>query len=355
VTPPPPHLAPNGAASSPEHPVGTVVTSHNPVTSKTEQALRWRLTDAGLPLHPGRSALQCGFDEASGSWPVLTPDFLITDSRVCVEFDSGYTHAGHEESDRRRNHLLADIGWTVVRLRTGGLPALGPYDVTTDTTSFTVAAVAALVESIGDAVEGRPGRVRHVAKAAPKNRTKSRLGSIAPHKRLENAFYAAWVLDSGETSRLVIMADGHFLGGTGAGWGTPAFIVRLGLDRLARAKWRGNLEELLSGLPDETLQPTSWFPWGDDLFTGVHADGVRPDRTFNVGAQAHIGTLDLPDVTTWTAESVACVGGGTLDLHPEAVDAGWRFADLRQLAGRDGGFQKYLLMRDGPRRGLWAA
>ncbi|ARC58302.1 hypothetical protein AS850_14550 [Frondihabitans sp. 762G35] len=339
----------------PEHPAGTVVASHNPVTSKTEQDLRQRLIHAGLPLHPGRSALQCGFDEVSGTWPVLTPDFLVTGSRVCVEFDSGYTHAGEENTDRRRNHLLAGIGWTVVRLRTGGLPALGPYDVTTETTSFTVAAVAALVESVRDAVEGRPGRVRHVPKAAPTKRKTSRLGSIARHKRLENAFYASWALDSGETARLVIMADGHFLGGTGAGWGTPAFIVRLGLDRLDRTKWRGNLEELLSDLPDEALRPTSWFPWGDELFTGVHADDVHVDRTFNVGAQAHIGTLNLPSVTTWTAESVACADGGTLELHPEAVDAGWRFADLRQHTGRDGVFQKYLLMRDGPRRGLQAA
>lgn len=328
--------------------------SHNPITSKTEQELRQRLTDAGLPLHPGRSAVQCGFDQDHRTWPVLTPDFLIRDSTVCVEFDSGYTHAGEEDADRRRNRLLADIGWTVVRLRTGGLPALGPYDVTTDTSSFTVAAVEALVESVHDAVAGRPGTVRHFPKAAPRRRNASRLGSIAAHKHLENAFSASWTGDTGETSRLVIMAGGHYLAATGAGWGTPAFIIRLGLDRLPRARWRGNLEEVLSDLSGDSLQPISWFPWGDELFTGVHAATVHPGRTFNVGAEAHISSLDLPDVASWTADTIACVDGSSLGLHPEAIDAGWRFADLRQLPGRRGGHQKYLLMRDRGKGGLWA-
>lgn len=331
------------------------MTSHNPVTSKTEQDLRQRLSDAGLALHRGRSAIQCGFDDTRGNWPVLTPDFLIKDSKVCIEFDSGYTHTGEEDADRRRNKLLEDVGWTVVRLRTGGLPALGPYDVTTDTTSFTIAAVAALVESAHDAIADRAGRPRHILKAAPKERKKSRLGSIAADQYVENAFYASWTLDTGETSRLVIMASGHYLAGTGAGWGTPAFILRIGLDRLPRAKWRKNLEQLLSDLPDAALQPTSWFPWGDDLFKGDHADNVHVDRKFNAGADAHIGTMNLPGIIEWTSSTVACPDGTVLHLHPEAIDAGWRFADLREFSGRHGDYQRYLLMRDRPQQGLWAS
>lgn len=354
LVPPPPRLALHSAVSAPEHPVGTIVTSHNPVTSKAEHDLGQRLSDAGLDLHRGRSAIQCGFDGTRGNWPVLTPDFLVKESRVCIEFDPGYTHTGGEEDDLRRNELLTDVGWVVVRLRTGGLPALGPYDVTTDTSSFTVAAVAALVESVHDAIADRPGTHRHIGQAAPTIRRKSRLGSIAAHQHLENAFYASWSLSNGETARLVLMAGGHYLAGTGAGFGTPAFILRLGLDRLPRAKWRKNLEQLLSDLPDDALRPTSWFPWGDDLFTGDHADDVVVGRKFNAGADAHIGSMNLPGIRDWTANTVTCPDGTVLHVHPEAVDAGWRFADLREFSARHGGHQRYLLMRDEPRQGLWA-
>ncbi|GAA4264902.1 DUF559 domain-containing protein [Frondihabitans peucedani] len=341
------------AAPPPQHPAGTVVVSKNPKTSKTEQDVRDRLTAAGLQLHPGRSAIQCGFDEERRTWPVLTPDYLLRESRVCVEFDSGYTHRDEEASDRRRNALLNDVGWTVVRLRTGGLPALGPYDVTTDTSSFTVGAITALVESIEDAVAGRPGVQRHIDKAPARVRKRSRLGSLAADKHVENAVYSSWTLDSGRVLRLTVMAGGHFLGAPGGGWRTPAFVIRLGLDRLPRSSWRGNLEALLETMPEESLAPTSRFPWGDDLFTGEHAD-VQVESTFNVGASAHIGSTTLPAADGFDDDTMHLLGGGRLALHPEARDAGWRFADVRQLAGKHGPFQKYLLLRDGPRGGLWA-
>jgi len=328
--------------------------SKNPTTSKTEQDLRERLTVAGLQLHRGRSAIQCGFDQTRGNWPVLTPDFLIKGSKVCIEFDSGYTHAGEEDADRRRNALLNDIGWTVIRLRTGGLPALGPFDVTTDTTSFTIAAVAALVQSIEDAIAGRPGTQKHIDKAPVKERKKSRLGAIAPDKYVENAFYASWALDSGEVARLTVMAGGHFLGASGSGWSVPAFVIRLGLDRVSRNKWRAQLEAILETLPEEALEPTTRFPWDDDLFTGVHADGIRLHYKFNVGAEAHIDTANLPNLDRFDDEAIHLIDGSQLTLHEEARDAGWRFADVRQMTGRNGSYQKYLITRDGEKRGLWS-
>jgi hypothetical protein len=62
------------------------------------------------------------------------PDVLLPELRVAVEYDStgrhGLEHVGHrEEADRRKDRALRSAGWEVVRVRTGGLEALGPHDL----------------------------------------------------------------------------------------------------------------------------------------------------------------------------------------------------------------------------------
>ncbi|QKJ20945.1 zinc-ribbon domain-containing protein [Microbacterium hominis] len=62
------------------------------------------------------------------------PDFLLPELRVAVEYDTvgrhGLEHVGpREETDRRKDRLLREAGWEVVRLRTGKLRPLGPHDL----------------------------------------------------------------------------------------------------------------------------------------------------------------------------------------------------------------------------------
>ncbi|UPL09943.1 zinc-ribbon domain-containing protein [Microbacterium sufflavum] len=62
------------------------------------------------------------------------PDILLPELRVAIEYDSvgrhGLEHVGtREEADRRKDRAVRGAGWEVVRLRTGPLESLGPYDV----------------------------------------------------------------------------------------------------------------------------------------------------------------------------------------------------------------------------------
>lgn len=62
------------------------------------------------------------------------PDIVLSDLRVAIEYDTtgreGLEHVGRrEQSDRRKDRLLRAAGWEVVRVRTGKLLPLGPFDV----------------------------------------------------------------------------------------------------------------------------------------------------------------------------------------------------------------------------------
>ena len=62
------------------------------------------------------------------------PDIVLPELRVAIEYDStgrhGLEHVGpRQETDRRKDRAVRGVGWEVVRIRTGRLPALGPYDL----------------------------------------------------------------------------------------------------------------------------------------------------------------------------------------------------------------------------------
>jgi hypothetical protein len=62
------------------------------------------------------------------------PDILLPELRVAVEYDStgrhGLEHVGkREDADRRKDRTLRSAGWEVVRIRTGRLEPLGPFDL----------------------------------------------------------------------------------------------------------------------------------------------------------------------------------------------------------------------------------
>ncbi len=53
---------------------------------------------------------------------------------MAIEYDStgrhGLEHVGpRQDTDRRKDRAVRAVGWEVVRIRTGRLPALGPYDL----------------------------------------------------------------------------------------------------------------------------------------------------------------------------------------------------------------------------------
>jgi hypothetical protein len=62
------------------------------------------------------------------------PDIVIPELRIAVEYDStgrhGLEHVGKRaDADRRKDRALRLARWEVVRIRTGRLERLGPYDV----------------------------------------------------------------------------------------------------------------------------------------------------------------------------------------------------------------------------------
>ena len=87
---------------------------------------------ARLEVTPGFNAVKVGrpfFDHVE-----VWPDILLPELRIAIEYDSpgrfGLEHVGgREETDRRKDRVLRAAHWEVVRIRTGKLEKLGPYDV----------------------------------------------------------------------------------------------------------------------------------------------------------------------------------------------------------------------------------
>jgi hypothetical protein len=118
---------------TPDLPVGEAFSSAcaPPPASAVEEQLRADLS-AAITFTAGVNAVRLArpFFEHVEAWP----DVLLPELRVAVEYDStgrhGLEHVGHrEEADRRKDRALRSAGWEVVRIRTGGLEALGPHDL----------------------------------------------------------------------------------------------------------------------------------------------------------------------------------------------------------------------------------
>jgi hypothetical protein len=253
--------------------IGAVVMSMNPSTSKMEEEVRQKLLDDGLKLHKGRTAIQCEYEASRDNHPVLSPDILIKSAKVAVEINPGFTHADEFVKDQLRNQLLSEVGWTVVRLRLGGLSEVGPHDVLSQSAGPTKASIDALIEAIENAIAGRPGTVRRLTKAVRPKNTKepSRLGSISPHKYTENAFYLSWIGEGNTIERMVAMDGGNYL--AVAEGLAPRSICWLGLAGVPRTRWRTQLIELLTVMGN--FGSASQFPWGDEIFIGEQASNMR--------------------------------------------------------------------------------
>ncbi|MCW3493449.1 zinc-ribbon domain-containing protein [Microbacterium sp. SSM24] len=87
---------------------------------------------ARLSVTPGLNAVRVArpFFEHVEVWP----DILLPELRIAVEYDStgrhGLEHVGKRaDADRRKDRALRAAKWEVVRIRTGRLEPLGPYDL----------------------------------------------------------------------------------------------------------------------------------------------------------------------------------------------------------------------------------
>ncbi|MET0734160.1 MAG: zinc-ribbon domain-containing protein [Microbacterium sp.] len=99
--------------------------------SAVEARLRADLL-ARLAVTPGCNAIRLNrpFFDHFEAWP----DILLPELRVAIEYDStgrhGLEHVGHrEDADRRKDRAIRAAGWEVVRIRTGRLEKLGPFDL----------------------------------------------------------------------------------------------------------------------------------------------------------------------------------------------------------------------------------
>ncbi|MGU3408967.1 hypothetical protein ACLBWP_02575 [Microbacterium sp. M1A1_1b] len=99
--------------------------------SAVEAELRQALSDR-FDFTFDRNAIRLDrpFHDHVEAWP----DIILPELRVAIEYDStgrhGLEHVGpREDSDRRKDRALRGVGWEVVRIRTGRLPALGPHDL----------------------------------------------------------------------------------------------------------------------------------------------------------------------------------------------------------------------------------
>ena len=87
---------------------------------------------ARLAVTPGMNAVRVSrpfFDHLE-----VWPDILLPELRIAIEYDStgrhGLEHVGkREDADRRKDRTLRATGWEVVRIRTGRLEPIGPYDL----------------------------------------------------------------------------------------------------------------------------------------------------------------------------------------------------------------------------------
>jgi very-short-patch-repair endonuclease len=99
--------------------------------SAAEGQLRHRLTQRLLlDMTPNAVATSRPFFDRSEVWP----DIVIPDLKVAIEYDTigkfGLEHVGtRDATDRRKDRLLREVGWQVIRIRCGKLQPLGPHDL----------------------------------------------------------------------------------------------------------------------------------------------------------------------------------------------------------------------------------
>ena len=120
-------------AKTPQLPVGEAFASEcAPATASAVEAQLRQDLAARLEFTPGVNAVRVArpFFEHLEVWP----DIVIPELRIAVEYDStgrhGLEHVGpRQDADLRKDRTLRSARWEVVRIRTGRLEKLGPWDL----------------------------------------------------------------------------------------------------------------------------------------------------------------------------------------------------------------------------------
>ena len=142
-------------SDTPSAPGAAVHDNNALATSKEEHELRALLARV-LPVAPAGEANAVVVEPTSWGARRVHPDILIPTYRIAVEYDSpGEFDEAHgaDSHDAEKDAALRAVGWEVIRVRTGGLPLLGPYDVTAS--GATQRAVAAVMEKVSSILAAR--------------------------------------------------------------------------------------------------------------------------------------------------------------------------------------------------------
>ncbi len=144
--------APPICLKTPELPTGEAFLSQCAPTpaSSVEAQLRADLFDR-LDLTNELNAVKVArpFFQHTEVWP----DILLPELRIAIEYDStgrhGLEHVGKkEQADRRKDRAMRSAGWEVVRIRTGKLQPIGPFDL--QMSSVTGKGIDRLIERLRD-------------------------------------------------------------------------------------------------------------------------------------------------------------------------------------------------------------
>lgn len=227
------------------------------------------------------------------------------------------------------------------------MEAVGDGDVVSDTSGATLAAVAALVEAVGDTIARRPGVVRKVEGKPAAPRKKSRLGAIREDEYQFNVHNVRWSLDDGEVLDLAVVGNGRYLGRVMKSE-FPRYVRPLDLLDVPKGGWRKALEPLFESMDDSAFEPVSAFPWVDSLFVGPQAATIWLGEIFNPFGPGWSFTTNLEGVAEYNSAIIHAADGAVLaELHAEAIGLGWQISDVELRNGLHGEYQEIVLIRKG--------
>lgn len=339
---------------------GDVVPLRSHETSAIEKQVRRFLREAAYPV--SKRGVLCHHPDEGKTFLTLTPDIVVEDWRLAVEVDPcspvrhhGSSHRADVEKDRARNALLEEVGWTVLRLRLGATEGMhiGDRDVVVESSTFTKAAQAALVEALEDFKADREPRVRVVAKGVsprPAQR-RSHVINIGDCQYSDDGHIFNWhpTLDAKKVT-LRLCVNGRYLYTHGR---TGNFIAEVGLHKVPRDEWRARLTEFLRDHDPASLGTTKW-PWGAtilDTAPGPVGEDIRErseHEKHTLDREDFWFTLTGHPAPQWTPKALMSPTGETIaKLRPEARELGYRFANVTLERGRYGLYQRLLISRVG--------
>lgn len=339
-------------------------TAGNSVTSKVEEEVRAFLWESGYEVPEKKLAIWCRHPQRLARFLALTPDIALVEHKLALEVDPcapnssnrGATHFGLEEEDLLRNALMVEAGWTVIRLRLGGVQGshIGDRDVVCESSSLTAAGKSALLETLQEFIDNAPAKVRFIPKAdRSKVKKPTRHASVL---RINEFQYAddghifSWYpsLDSKRKRYMRLAMNGRFLYDYEK---ESSFICEVGLHKLPRKEWPAHLTSVLAQM-SPTVMGSSKFPWGGSLFVAVGDEDAAMQIITDAGYK---GTIDVCNYgfSTWvggvsSSDGIQILNGhgqAMVRLHEQAVELGYFIESLVGCDSRRGPYSRVEISR----------